>query len=548
MRFFRILFTVPVLFASFTTAQSRFVVTKDGKFQVNGSDFNWMGTTAYWLPSLNTEQDIINTLANISTAGYTVVRTWAFNDVETTPTNGTWFQLINNGSTVINTGSNGLQKLDMVLKHAERFGLYVILSLTNNWNPRENLDRRLESDIQARTLWDRDVTPGTNNSLPRNFLSNDYGGMDVYVRQFGYENHDDFYTTAAIKNAFKNYTTQIVSRYKNSSAVFSWEIANDPRCSSTLGASSNCETRTVTRWHAEIARHIRSVDPNHLVSSGNHGFFCFDCPKLSDSSPSPPSPSPSPSPSSSPQSRRSLHPLTKKRLLQERREQWKRTRVAAIQSRNLPTEGIRVRGQWDATPTRRQVGNGVGSAYDGSAGVDSQDILAIKEISFSSFQLFPDQNSYGVDDPNLSPYDNMVQNGVEWITAHARAAQSLRKPVALTGFGLVTQANAPSFVPFNSSTPPFTNQSAGVTDEQRDAAYDTWSQTGVTYGLQGIMQYQWGQTGLTTQPGTTISPNINGTTQSTNVNQTEAGQSPNDGYAIFNADRSKVQRIFSDAV
>ncbi|KAK7446368.1 hypothetical protein VKT23_014574 [Stygiomarasmius scandens] len=43
---------------------------------VNGSEFKWIGTTAYWLPTLNTEQDIIDTLSNMSAAGITVVKTW----------------------------------------------------------------------------------------------------------------------------------------------------------------------------------------------------------------------------------------------------------------------------------------------------------------------------------------------------------------------------------------------------------------------------------------------------------------------------------------
>ncbi|KAF9264690.1 glycoside hydrolase family 5 protein [Marasmius fiardii PR-910] len=552
MRFLTTLITFPALFVAFTGAnntggkKSGFVSTNNGRFQVNGSNFKWIGTTAYWLSSLNTEQDIINTLSNMSHAGIKVVRTWAFNDVETVPTNGTWFQLIANGTTTVNTGPNGLQKLDLVMKHAERLGMYVVLSLTNNWNPREKLDGLAQ-------LWDRDVTLGTNNSLPRNFLSNDYGGMDVYVRQFGLKNHDEFFTNQTLNDIFKNYTTQIVKRYKDSPAVFSWELANDPRCNSTLNASSTCETRNITRWHADVAEHVRSVDPNHLVSSGNQGFFCMDCPKLFDLPPPPP-----PETSPAPGSRRSLPPLlTREKLLQDRRERWKRTRAAAIKSGKLNAGGKQVRGQWRPTPTRRQVDPGVGSAFDGSHGVDSQDILAIPDIGFSSFQLFPDQNSYGVDDPNLSPFDNVVQNGVEWIKQHATAAQILGKPVALTGFGLVTQANAQNFVPFNSSTAPFATQGQslifvhlstqefGVTDQQRDDAYQTWLDTGIDSGLEGIIQYQWGQNGLTTQPGTTISPNVNSTTQSPNINQ--AGQSPNDGYSTVGVGQVSLQDVLSDA-
>lgn len=93
--------------------------------------------------------------------------TWHSNkvDVETVPSTGTWFQLIANGTTSVNEGPNGLQKLDTVVRLAEKHGIYLMLTLTNNWNPRPLFDGGLK----------RDVTPGTDNDLPRNTLSNDYG-------------------------------------------------------------------------------------------------------------------------------------------------------------------------------------------------------------------------------------------------------------------------------------------------------------------------------------------------------------------------------------
>ena len=43
------------------------------------SSLAFVGTNAYWLPVLNTEEDINFTLGNMTKAGITVVRTWAFN-------------------------------------------------------------------------------------------------------------------------------------------------------------------------------------------------------------------------------------------------------------------------------------------------------------------------------------------------------------------------------------------------------------------------------------------------------------------------------------
>lgn len=54
--------------------------------------------------------------------------------------------------------------------------------------------------------------------------------MDTYVREFGVDKkHDEFYTNQTIIDLFKDYTTNIVTRYVHSPAVFGWEIANDPR-------------------------------------------------------------------------------------------------------------------------------------------------------------------------------------------------------------------------------------------------------------------------------------------------------------------------------
>jgi len=531
-------------------APSPFVSSSGGQFQLNGSTFKFVGTNAYWLQALNTEADIQKTLSDIAATGIKVVRTWAFNDVETIPENGTWFQLISNGTTAINTGPNGLQKLDQIIQHAEQLGLYVLLSLTNNWNPRPLLDN-LTNSVNA--VGRRDVTPGTNNSLPRNTLSNDYGGMDVYLRQAGgNRTHDEFYTDPTFINAFENYLSQVVPRYVNSPALFGWEIANDPRCGSSIPSSSTCTPQTITRWHSIIAQFIKSLDPNHLVASGNQGFFCVDCPKLFPRV-IPPPPQVSPAPGSR---RRALpSPLTKARLLRERIEARKEARILREESSQGSEDGVRIRGHWVSTPTKRQ-DNTVGAAFDGSQGVDSEDILNIPEIGFGSAQLFPDQNVY--DPAQLQPsFENTVQTGIDWITRQAETGQAFGKPMALVGFGLVTQLNAPFFVPFNTSVAPFgpeqvnpsgstSQQPYGVSDQNRDDAYEQWLHAGLTSGLQGMVQYQWAQGDLQTQPGTTISPATTGNTQS--PNQAETGVSPNDGYSIAGVGQANAQNVLQQAV
>ncbi|KAJ3514846.1 hypothetical protein NLJ89_g2126 [Agrocybe chaxingu] len=510
-------------------APTRFVTTQDGQFKFNGSDLDFVGTNAYWLSSLNTDEDIDFTLGNMSANGIRV----------SIPENGTWFQLISNGTLEINNGTNGLQKLDTVVRLAEKHGLFLLLSLTNNWNPRPLFENSTIS-IQA-----RDVTPGTNNSLPRGTLSNDYGGMDVYVRQLGTNTtkaHDDFFQDQTIIDAFLNYTTQVVSRYVESPAVFGWELANDPRCNSSIPSTPSCNPQVITRWHSTVAAHVKTIDPNHLVSSGNQGFLCTGCPKLFPRVPPPQT-------SATPSRRRAVvpKPLTKRKILEDRKAAFKRTRNAKKRTGGT-SGGIRIRGRWMSTETRRQDDQGIGPAFDGSQGIDSEDIINIPQIGFGTFQLFPDQNVYGPDDPNLPAFNNTVEQGIQWIRAHAALGALFGKPVTLNGFGLVTQANAPFFVPFNSTQAPFgpdaapaptpTQQPFGVTDAQRDDAYTQWLQAGLQSGLQGMLQYQWSQDNLTAAVGTVVSPTVTG--PGTVPTVTGIGVSPNDGYSIQGVGQQQV--------
>lgn len=64
-------------------------------------------------------------LFSIKAAGLKVVRTWAFNDANSC--SGVYFQCWSGSSPVINYGSNGLGRLDAVVKAAEKYGIKLVL-------------------------------------------------------------------------------------------------------------------------------------------------------------------------------------------------------------------------------------------------------------------------------------------------------------------------------------------------------------------------------------------------------------------------------------
>ncbi|KAG1873230.1 glycoside hydrolase family 5 protein [Suillus subluteus] len=490
---------------------SSFVSSSKDGFSVNGSSLRFVGTNLYWLPTLESNDDIWNVLKNISDTGIKVVRIWAFNDVEIIPETGTWFQLVQNGTTTINDGPNGLQKLDTVMQMAEQQGLYVILSLTNNWNPVPNttLTGTASPDVLASV------------TIPRNTLSNDYGGMDLYVRQFGLQDHDEFYTNNNILTAFQNFTKQIVLRYINSPAVFSWELANDARCNSTIPTSPTCTTQTITKWHALMAAFIASLDPNHVVSAGTSGFQCTDCPKLYPITPTA-SPTPSPAPG---KKRRSVAPLTKEQIIRQRAESRRQNRAAAKRAGTLKEDGIMIRGRWVSTATR-EVSSSIGPTTDGSSGVDSQDILNIPDIGFGAFQVYPDQNTYAPNDPNLDPVQNKISSSLAWIQQSAQSGAAVGSLLCSTHSRSWV---SPQQVMDATTTSDFAN------DAQQEQGY---SSVFADAGLAGIMQYQWGSTGVS-QSSTAIQLDTTNSESPTPAQTT--GESPNDGYSIAN--NTAIQQI-----
>ncbi|KAG9025511.1 hypothetical protein FS837_004913 [Tulasnella sp. UAMH 9824] len=220
--------------SSVLTLLASFVRTSGQKFTLDGSTFTVVGTNAYWLAQKTpTQADLDKAFADIAATGATTVRTWGFNEV--TSPSGTYYQSWSGSTPTINYGADGLQKFDQVIASAKSHGLKLIVALTNNWQ--------------------------------------DYGGMDVYVKQIANsDNHDYFYTNSNVVQAFKNYIAVWVNRYKNEPTILAWELANEPRCHGNTGTTSGtCTTSTITQWVQNIGSYIKGLDSCHLVSIGDEG-------------------------------------------------------------------------------------------------------------------------------------------------------------------------------------------------------------------------------------------------------------------------------------
>ncbi|KAL7619638.1 hypothetical protein AAE478_010179 [Parahypoxylon ruwenzoriense] len=229
-------------------APEGFVTVKDGKFQLDGKDFNFAGSNAYYFPFNENATDVELGLAAAADAGLKVIRTWGFNDKNVTydpaglPRYGgegagatdVVFQWWANGTSTVD-----ISAFDKVVDAAAKAGIKLIVAFTNNWA--------------------------------------DYGGMDVYTVNLGGKYHDDFYRVPKIKDAFKSYISQFITRYRESPTIMAWELSNEPRCGAdttrNLPRSGSCTPAVLNAWISEMSAHVKALDPAHLVTWGGEGGF-----------------------------------------------------------------------------------------------------------------------------------------------------------------------------------------------------------------------------------------------------------------------------------
>jgi mannan endo-1,4-beta-mannosidase len=107
--------------------------------------------------------------------------------------------------------------------------------------------------------------------------------MDQYLVWYGLNKHYEFYTNPHVKQAFKDWIAHVIQRknsidgtpYVDDPAIFGWELANEPRIRNYTKYDSpdGWDANTITHWAGEMAAYIKSLDPNHLTSVGDEGFF-----------------------------------------------------------------------------------------------------------------------------------------------------------------------------------------------------------------------------------------------------------------------------------
>jgi mannan endo-1,4-beta-mannosidase len=236
-----------------------FVTANGAGFDLGGQPFRFGGTNNYYL-HYKSQLMVDDVFSDAAAMNLKVIRAWSSLECGGDKPNSSggcsqgpdlWMQRWSDaaGGPVYNTGPGGLPKLDYMLAKANQLGIKLILPLVNNWP--------------------------------------DFGGMDQYVTWHGLQFHDQFYTDARIKQNYKDWIATLVNRtnsitgvrYRDDPAIFSWELANEPRCiNASLPTSGTCTQQTLLDWANEMSTYIDSLDPNHMISIGDEGFLDWNRP------------------------------------------------------------------------------------------------------------------------------------------------------------------------------------------------------------------------------------------------------------------------------
>jgi mannan endo-1,4-beta-mannosidase len=86
-----------------------------------------------------------------------------------------------------------------------------------------------------------------------------------------------FYTHTQANAAYRRYIEMLINRengytgrrYRDDPTIMAWQLGNEPRPGEGEAGKLNFEV--FTKWVGETADYIRSLDPNHMISTGNEG-------------------------------------------------------------------------------------------------------------------------------------------------------------------------------------------------------------------------------------------------------------------------------------
>ncbi|MFH2027555.1 MAG: NosD domain-containing protein, partial [Nanoarchaeota archaeon] len=244
-----VLLLFSILFASLSSiiVSADFVTVNETQFYINDTPFYFAGANNYYLFYMPWS-NVVEVLNDAAAMNLTVMRTWGFCDGSCSDADYKPFQ----SSPGVYEEST-FQRLDLIIKEASDRNLRLIIPFVNNWNTFGGMCQY----VKWCNIPDADSCNASAD-----------GGI-------GAQSHDAFYTSECTKNYYKRYIAYFLNRtnaitgikYKDDPTILAWQLGNEIR------ARSDTSGITLTNWINEMAAYVKSQDNNHLLGTGEDGFY-----------------------------------------------------------------------------------------------------------------------------------------------------------------------------------------------------------------------------------------------------------------------------------
>lgn len=230
-----------------------FVTVKDGKFYLNDSVYTFIGANFWYGAILGSEgrggdrRRLVDELDGLQALGIENLRVLAGGDGnESLPSHIE--PTLQTAPGVYN--DTILAGLDFLLAEMEKRGMKAVIYLNNAWEWSGGYGQYLEWAGEGEC------------PLPSEA---GYAAYMEFVAKFPKSEKAKELAIAHAKNIVGRTNRYTGKPYRESPAIMSWQIANEPRAFSEEGKGHFAE------WIHAAAKAIKEVDPNHLVSTGSEG-------------------------------------------------------------------------------------------------------------------------------------------------------------------------------------------------------------------------------------------------------------------------------------
>ena len=215
--------------------------------------------------SMSGQEALRQQLKTASESGFNVIRAWGHTIDSRFPVLASPGQY----------DESGLRAIDFLLSEASKNGIRVILSFVDNWKYPGGVDQMID--------WS-ETAPEREIPLPASLLEGgDYNqdGLPEEVKEYIVKRHSLFYTDEGARSIYRDYVETLVNRknhyngriYRDDPTILAWNLINEPRCESWL--VGDCEEK-LQSWIESESAFVKQLDPNHLVTVGEEGFWASD--------------------------------------------------------------------------------------------------------------------------------------------------------------------------------------------------------------------------------------------------------------------------------